>query len=226
MTGPSVIGLSLADKIIAVHGALDGAGLPHAFGGALALAWCTQRARGTIDIDVNVFVPATDAEVVLAALPGGVAHDHTDLAAVARRRPDPAVVGHDADRRVPRHDAVPHRRRTARPHGTVRRPRDPVPVVPRPRGVQGILRPFEGLGRPRGDGGGGHARHRGAWRVCSSATSAPAINGSPGCCHSTGSGSCLAGTRPRVSATSVSWTNHATATAGSMISPTARKPAW
>ena len=26
------------------------------FGGALALAWCTQQARGTIDLDVNVFV--------------------------------------------------------------------------------------------------------------------------------------------------------------------------
>jgi hypothetical protein len=73
-------GLSLADKIIAVHGAFDGAGLPHAFGGALALAWCTQRARGTNDIDLNVFVPTTDAEVVLAALPAGVARDDTDLA--------------------------------------------------------------------------------------------------------------------------------------------------
>ena len=44
---------SLADKIVAIHQALDAAQLPHAFGGALALAWCTQRARGTIDIDVN-----------------------------------------------------------------------------------------------------------------------------------------------------------------------------
>ena len=72
-------GLSLADKIIAVHDALADAGLAHAFGGALALAWCTQRARGTIDIDVNVFVPATGAEVVLTALPGGVARDQVDL---------------------------------------------------------------------------------------------------------------------------------------------------
>jgi hypothetical protein len=30
---------SLADKIVAVHRALDAADLPHAFGGALALAW-------------------------------------------------------------------------------------------------------------------------------------------------------------------------------------------
>lgn len=63
---------SLADKIVAIHLALAGADLPHAFGGALALAWCTQRARGTIDIDVNVFVPATDTDALLDALPAGV----------------------------------------------------------------------------------------------------------------------------------------------------------
>lgn len=60
---------SLVDKIVAVHQALDAAHLPHAFGGALALAWCTQRARGTIDIDVNVFVPAQRTGELLAALP-------------------------------------------------------------------------------------------------------------------------------------------------------------
>ena len=46
----------IVEQILAIHGALGDARLPHAFGGALALAWCTQRARGTIDIDVNVFV--------------------------------------------------------------------------------------------------------------------------------------------------------------------------
>jgi 4'-phosphopantetheinyl transferase EntD len=55
-----------------VHLALAAAGLAHAFGGALALAWCTERARGTIDIDVNVFVPAERAEEVAAALPAPV----------------------------------------------------------------------------------------------------------------------------------------------------------
>ncbi|MFN3257445.1 MAG: hypothetical protein ACE37B_17310 [Ilumatobacter sp.] len=62
----------LVDKIVAVHAALDSAGIPHAFGGALALAWCTQRARGTIDIDVNVFVSADQTDAVLAALPAEV----------------------------------------------------------------------------------------------------------------------------------------------------------
>lgn len=62
-------GPTLADKIVAIHLALDAARLPHAFGGALALAWCTQRARGTIDIDVNVFVPTERTADLLAALP-------------------------------------------------------------------------------------------------------------------------------------------------------------
>ena len=41
---------TLPTKIVAIHKALASAKLPHAFGGALALAWCTERARGTIDI--------------------------------------------------------------------------------------------------------------------------------------------------------------------------------
>jgi hypothetical protein len=60
---------SLADKIVAVHHSLTAARLPHAFGGALALAWCTQRARGTIDIDVNVFVGVDQVDLLLASLP-------------------------------------------------------------------------------------------------------------------------------------------------------------
>ncbi len=67
--------LRLVERIVAIGAALDAAGLPHAFGGALALAWCTQRARGTIDIDVNVFVPASRTDDVLAALPSGVVCD-------------------------------------------------------------------------------------------------------------------------------------------------------
>ena len=58
----------LPEKIVAVHERLAAAGLDHAFGGALALAWCTGRARGTIDIDVNVFVGVDQAAHVLDAL--------------------------------------------------------------------------------------------------------------------------------------------------------------
>ena len=48
--------MSIVDKIVALDKALDDAEIPHAFGGALALAYCTERARGTVDIDLNVFV--------------------------------------------------------------------------------------------------------------------------------------------------------------------------
>ena len=59
----------MPQKIIAVHQALETAQLPHAFGGALALAWCTGRARGTIDIDINIFVAVEQCDAVFAALP-------------------------------------------------------------------------------------------------------------------------------------------------------------
>ncbi|MCU1377588.1 MAG: hypothetical protein JWN29_571 [Acidimicrobiales bacterium] len=48
--------LTLAQRVLAVDAAL--AALPHAFGGALALAYYAEP-RATIDIDLNVFVPAT-----------------------------------------------------------------------------------------------------------------------------------------------------------------------
>lgn len=61
--------MELINKIIALNDLLAKAQLPFAFGGALALAWCTQRARGTIDIDVNVFIDQKEFETVLAVLP-------------------------------------------------------------------------------------------------------------------------------------------------------------
>ena len=75
---------SLTEKIVAVHRALEEAGLPHAFGGALALAWCTQRARGTIDIDVNVFVDASRTRDVVASLPAGVEATDEQVAVLER----------------------------------------------------------------------------------------------------------------------------------------------
>ena len=74
----------LPAKILAVHASLDAAGIPHAFGGALALAWCTERARGTIDIDVNVFVSVDRTRQVLAALPDGVAWTDGDADQIER----------------------------------------------------------------------------------------------------------------------------------------------
>ncbi|MEM7362914.1 MAG: hypothetical protein AAF525_02735 [Pseudomonadota bacterium] len=62
----------LVAKIVELHEQLVTAELPHAFGGALALAWCTGRARGTIDIDVNLLVSTEDWQSALDALPGEV----------------------------------------------------------------------------------------------------------------------------------------------------------
>ncbi len=57
--------LSLPDKIVAIDRALRQT--PHAFGGALALAYYAE-ARSTVDIDVNVFVPPDRASEVLGPL--------------------------------------------------------------------------------------------------------------------------------------------------------------
>ena len=62
----------LVGKILGLHERLEQKSVPHAFGGALALAWCTERARGTIDIDVNLLIPASDWKNALAALPEAV----------------------------------------------------------------------------------------------------------------------------------------------------------
>ena len=75
--------MNLPEKIVELHEGLAAAGVPHAFGGALALAWCTRRARGTIDVDVNLLVPPGRAPDVLAALPDGVAWSGADVARIA-----------------------------------------------------------------------------------------------------------------------------------------------
>jgi len=75
----------LAERLLEVHAAFGRAGIPHAFGGAIALAYCTEEPRGTRDVDVNVFVSADQAGPVLTALPAGVAIDAADVAAAAAR---------------------------------------------------------------------------------------------------------------------------------------------
>lgn len=64
--------MRLTERVVTLHRDLAGAGLPHAFGGALALAYCTASPRGTDDIDVNIFVGTRRLDEVLAALPEGV----------------------------------------------------------------------------------------------------------------------------------------------------------
>ena len=74
----------LPAKMLAIHEALTRATIDHAFGGALALAWCTQQARGTIDLDVNVFVGPDRTDEALAALPSGVVATKEERALLVR----------------------------------------------------------------------------------------------------------------------------------------------
>lgn len=76
--------MTLGERLRAIHAALDRAGIEHAFGGAIALAYWTLEPRGTRDLDVNVFAPVERADEVLAGLPPGVAVTDTDRATLAR----------------------------------------------------------------------------------------------------------------------------------------------
>jgi hypothetical protein len=74
----------LGQRLLAIHDALRGPGIPHAFGGAIALAYCTEEPRGTRDLDVNVFVAPTAAAPVLAALPDEVVATDDDRRRIER----------------------------------------------------------------------------------------------------------------------------------------------
>ncbi len=80
--------ISLVDRVLAVCSALDEREVPWAIGGALALAYATEEPRGTRDIDINVFLMASEAQSVFAALPDGVLHSVAD---VKRARSDDQV---------------------------------------------------------------------------------------------------------------------------------------
>lgn len=56
---------TLPEKVLALSAALGA--VPHAFGGALALAYWAEP-RATVDIDLNVFVAADQADEVLGPL--------------------------------------------------------------------------------------------------------------------------------------------------------------
>ena len=72
----------LVDKLLAIHDSLNEASIPHAFGGAIALAYCVEEPRGTRDLDVNIFVDSTKAGPTLACLPSGVKVTDNDVAKV------------------------------------------------------------------------------------------------------------------------------------------------
>ena len=76
--------MTLAERIVTLDGALDDAGLAHAFGGAIALAYWTLSPRGTTDVDVNIFLPAEHAQRGLDAMPDGVDVPATTATTIAR----------------------------------------------------------------------------------------------------------------------------------------------
>jgi hypothetical protein len=83
---------SLPEKVVAIDAGLKGARIPHAFGGAMALAYYAEP-RVTIDIDVNVFVPTTRIDEIENALtPLGVAPMDADG--------DRIALEHDGQRRT------------------------------------------------------------------------------------------------------------------------------
>jgi hypothetical protein len=80
---------TLVQKLLDVHGTLNEAGIPHAFGGAIALAYCTQEPRATIDLDINIFLPTPSYEEALAALPAAVtttAHNIAEISSAGQTR--------------------------------------------------------------------------------------------------------------------------------------------
>jgi hypothetical protein len=76
--------MTLPERIVAIHRALSKASLPHAFGGAIALAYATLDPRGTSDVDVNIFTPASAPERALSALPDGIAQPPGTAEVIAR----------------------------------------------------------------------------------------------------------------------------------------------
>jgi hypothetical protein len=76
---------TLADRVLAIHAALNDADLPHAFGGALALAFHVEEPRATRDIDLNIFVPTDRVREAFTALPAGVVWTDDDVAETSER---------------------------------------------------------------------------------------------------------------------------------------------
>jgi hypothetical protein len=75
---------TLVEKVLALDVALAGLEIPHAFGGALALAFHISEPRGTRDIDVNIFVTVGDARTSLEALPKDVHWSGSDVTEIER----------------------------------------------------------------------------------------------------------------------------------------------
>lgn len=75
---------ALPAKVLALHAGLEAAGVEHAFGGALALAYHTLDPRTTQDIDVNITAAADAPRHVLEALPAGVRWSEAEVTRIQR----------------------------------------------------------------------------------------------------------------------------------------------
>ncbi|NKC14583.1 MAG: hypothetical protein GKR94_21100 [Gammaproteobacteria bacterium] len=76
--------MTLVEKIVLLSETLSHHDVPHALGGALALAWCTLQARGTIDIDLNIFVLPAATRRILRFMPEGLQWSEDDIAVLER----------------------------------------------------------------------------------------------------------------------------------------------
>ena len=59
--------LRLFDRVVMIASALDGTGIPYAFGGAIAYGYYGET-RATHDIDINIFTQETESVPVLEAI--------------------------------------------------------------------------------------------------------------------------------------------------------------
>jgi hypothetical protein len=67
--------LSLADRLISISRALRAGNVPYAFGGAIAFNYYAEP-RSTHDLDINIFLPESSAQMILDILePIGVSID-------------------------------------------------------------------------------------------------------------------------------------------------------
>ena len=76
--------LGIPEKMVLLHEALRATDVPHAFGGALALAWCVREVRATMDIDINVFLSIGELDRFVALLPDDVRCGPTEIELLRR----------------------------------------------------------------------------------------------------------------------------------------------
>ncbi len=74
--------LLVLERAVLLHRSLAAVAIPHALGGALALAYHVQDPRGTNDIDLNVTLDAEDPQPLFDVLPDGLSWTAADVAEV------------------------------------------------------------------------------------------------------------------------------------------------